>query len=319
MKAAGQAVMAANTWGNRSKPMNTLNWEKLPTFKAGRTLWGEGGAATASLEQLLGGGKTLDLDVGKLEGMFAKPEVKAKVDVSAEADNRPKVVKVTLLDAKRSTSVGIVMKRITDALQGKELRDALMDVDENLLPLDVLPMVMEIAPTAEERTMLSGFSGDVTTLDKPEQMLRTLAFIPRLEGRLKAMVFKAQLEVDMDAVLMPRVGDLNTACERVRDCKELHALLQIGTCPQRAQTVARSIASHPAGHTQLPSPALHSSPCLRGRPSLPPLRATTSPLRASPSLFLSRVCSPRRGQCTERRHEQRQRRGLPAVDVAQAR
>ena len=125
--------MAANAWGEkRSKPMNTLNWEKLPTFKAGRTLWAAGGAATASLEQLLGGeGKSLQLDLGELEGMFAKPEVKPRFSTSV-ADERSKVSKVTLLDAKRSTSVGIVMKRITDALQGKELRDALMDVDENV-------------------------------------------------------------------------------------------------------------------------------------------------------------------------------------------
>ena len=75
--------------------------------------------------------------------------------------------------------------------------------------------------------MLSDFSGDVGTLDKPEQMMRTLAFIPRLEGRLRAMMFKSQLEVDMDGMLMQRVDDLRLACERVRDSKELHALLQV--------------------------------------------------------------------------------------------
>ena len=55
-------------------------------------------------------------------------------------------------------------------------------------------------------------------------MLRTLAHIPRLEGRLHAMMFKSQLEVDMDGVLMQQVDDLKTACEIARDSTELHAL-----------------------------------------------------------------------------------------------
>ena len=117
--------------------MNTLNWEKLPTFKTGKTLWGDGGKSTSSLSEMLGSGKTLDLDISELEGMFAKPEVRPRAGSVATEDTKPKISKVTLLDAKRSTSVGIVMKRITDALQGKELRDALMEVDENLLPLEV--------------------------------------------------------------------------------------------------------------------------------------------------------------------------------------
>ena len=91
----------------------------------------------------------------------------------------------------------------------------------------VLPMVLEVAPTGEERKMLTDFAGDVGMLDKPEQMLRTLSFVPRLEGRLKAMMFKSQLEVEMDAVLMPKVEDLRKACELVRDSTELHALFQV--------------------------------------------------------------------------------------------
>ena len=96
-----------------------------------------------------------------------------------------------------------------------------------LLPLEVLPMLLEIAPTAEERELLTQFNGDASTLARPEQMLRTLAFIPHLEGRLQSMMFKSQLEVDMDSYLMPRVRDLRAACESVRDSRELHALMQI--------------------------------------------------------------------------------------------
>jgi len=182
------------------------------TFKAGATIFGKGSAA-AGLQSMTGG-KELNLDMCELEGMFAKPETKARVAAKTDEVKR---TKISLLDAKRSTSVGIMMKRITDKLQGKEIRDALMEIDENLLPLEVLPMVREIAPTAEEAKLLTRFSGNVATLDRPEQMMRTLAHIPRLEGRLRSMQFKAQLEVDMDGVLMQHVDDLKVACEAVRE------------------------------------------------------------------------------------------------------
>jgi len=159
--------------------------------------------------------------------MFAKPQMKVKERAGADADFTPKRTMVSLLDAKRSTSVGIVMTRVNNTLNGKDLRDALLEVDENVLPAEVLPMVMEMVPTAEERVKLQEYSGELGALDKPERMLRTLSFIPRLEGRLKAMRFKAQLEADMDAILMQQVDDLHTACKLVCDSQELHALMQI--------------------------------------------------------------------------------------------
>jgi formin 2 len=304
LKASGLVVMASCSWGEkRSKPMNTLNWDKLPTSQAGKTIWGQ--LATSSLQDFLPrlgqkwkavgrarptfgneldnealnaalagaprsteGGATiveigreelsrvrvdgiqadsfvkvgdeyfvqavvpektvLNLDVNRLEDMFQRPEVKEKAPrARSDAEFTPRRTAVQLLDSKRSTSVGIVMKRITDALCGKDLRDALLEVDENTLPADVLPMVMEIVPTAEERALLQGYAGETEGLDKPERMLRTLSYIPRLDGRLRAMKFKAQLEAEMHSVLMQQVGDLQKACKEVLESKALHALMQV--------------------------------------------------------------------------------------------
>ena len=226
-KTAGTAVMAVNAWGNRSKPMNTLNWEKLPTYKASPC--GATAARPKASRRYLVMVRASSWTSPSWRACLL-PEVKGRMGggpSGGEEERKAKVMKVTLLDAKRSTSVGIVMKRITDALQGKELRDALMEVDENLLPLEVLPMVLEIAPTAEEKALLMNYTGEVTNLDKPELMLRQLADIPRLEKRLRVMMFKAQLEVDMDGVLMQRCSELAAACKAIKSCKELHALMQI--------------------------------------------------------------------------------------------
>ena len=54
-------------------------------------------------------------------------------------------------------------------------------------------------PHSNVQRTLRGYTICLDMLDKPEQMLLELASIPRLEGRLRAMMFKAQFETDMNA------------------------------------------------------------------------------------------------------------------------
>ena len=91
-------------------------------------------------------------------------------------------------------------------MQGKPLRDAIMEVDENTLTWpEGLRMLLEILPTADEAAKLLAYDGDAECLDRPETMLRSIADVPRLQGRIKAMMFKAQLESEMDGVLIKQV------------------------------------------------------------------------------------------------------------------
>ena len=86
------------------------------------------------------------------------------------------------------------------------MRDAIMEVDENTLTWpEGLRMLLEILPTAEEAAKLLAYDGDAECLDRPETMLRSIADVPRLQGRIKAMMFKAQLESEMDGVLIKQV------------------------------------------------------------------------------------------------------------------
>ena len=136
--------------------------------------------------------------------------------------------KVRLLESKRATSVGIIVNKMERVLQGKPLRDAIMEVDENTLTWpEGLRMLLDIIPNAEEAQKLLAFSGDLETLDRPERVLRSVADIPRLQGRIQAMIFKAQLESEMDGLLVKQVDCLRDACQAVRESTELHALFQV--------------------------------------------------------------------------------------------
>ena len=187
---------AASTWGEkRSKPMNTLNWDKMVAARAQKTLWAAGGAS-ASLSALLGKGAALQLDVRELEERFAKPPEKKRNASITGADGGavPKLKVVTLLEQKRSQQVGMLQQRVRKDMEGKDLREAIMEVDENALTPDILRMVLEIVPTADEGKKLLGYVGERKDLDKPEQLLLSIADIPHLEARIRCMMFKVSAQ-----------------------------------------------------------------------------------------------------------------------------
>ena len=63
-------------------------------------------------------------------------------------------------------------------------------------------------------------------LDKPEILLKSLADIPRLEGRLKAMKFKSQMETDIEQ-WQKQVEQLTEGCSCVQESEKLRALFQV--------------------------------------------------------------------------------------------
>jgi len=188
-------------------------------FKAGSTVWGENGASS-SLQKFA---PNLQINPQDLESRFARPETKRREAVVEKA----KVKRVSLLDPKRAIFIGFVMNKIRVVLQGKELREALFEVDDDILTPETLRMVMGIIPTREEVRVLNEFRGDEALLDRPEQLLRSIAHVQRLEARLQAMIFRAHLTQDLDIQYLKPVDDLKRGCIKLRESAEFQALMQV--------------------------------------------------------------------------------------------
>ena len=102
-----------------------------------------------------------------------------------------------------------------------------MNVDINSLNLETLRLLLlEIIPQPDECKQLTGYKGGAGALDKPELLLRSLADIPCLEGRLRAMAFKAQMEVDIEQ-WERQVEQLTDGCDYVKTSDLLYALFQV--------------------------------------------------------------------------------------------
>ena len=151
-----------------------------------RSVWGSPGGA---LDTFLKNGAEFKVDIDALEARFARPDAGRRAPTADGTDGPPGLIssrsrRVALLDPKRSTKLGIVMKKIEAALGAKEVAEAIITVDESFMRQETLRMVLGILPTAEEVALLRAYDGDVELLDKPERLLLSLAAIPRLEGRL---------------------------------------------------------------------------------------------------------------------------------------
>eukprot|EP00962_Isochrysis_galbana_P059107 scaffold32523_cov62-Isochrysis_galbana.AAC.1 len=75
------------------------------------------------------GGSELQIDIGALEIRFARPEARPRRLEAEEADGSRSArgARVRLLDTKRSTSIGIVANKIRLGLNGKGLREAVLE------------------------------------------------------------------------------------------------------------------------------------------------------------------------------------------------
>jgi len=85
--------------------------------------------------------------------------------------------------------------------------------------------VLEIMPTQEEREKLLAFDGDEADLSKPDRYLRMLAGIPRLEQRMKCILFKLRFDDELMAAC-EELRNLRDAVSAAIGCEALHALLQ---------------------------------------------------------------------------------------------
>jgi hypothetical protein len=81
-------------------------------------------------------------------------------------------------------------------ISGEEFRDALIQIDDDLLPLERLRTVRYLIPPPAVMGMLG--SRDPATLNDVERFMRRLNDIPRLRERIDTMIFRLQYQQDVD-------------------------------------------------------------------------------------------------------------------------
>ena len=162
-----------------------LHWDKLQAHALRGTVWEHAGAGDAGV------------NLKDLETLFALEDASKKKSTNARsADGKPKVI--SLIDPKRSLNISIQLAGIR--MPFKQIKRALLQMDDETLKVDQLNILALAVPTTEEISLLRGYPGDKAQLATVEQYFLQVMPIPRLGARIAALVFKGTAESNLRKV-----------------------------------------------------------------------------------------------------------------------
>ncbi|KAL3668133.1 hypothetical protein V7S43_006996 [Phytophthora oleae] len=131
---------------------------------------------------------------------------------------------VFLIDRARSNNISIIVKQFR--MSNAALRVAIMKMDSEVLTLDRVQGLIKILPTEEEIAAITGFSGDPTTLNGAELVLKELITVPRLKQRLSALETKHQFPA-LVRDLQTKVNKIRVASNEIAQSSELKTILLV--------------------------------------------------------------------------------------------
>lgn len=166
------------------------------------------------------------LDVDALVTLFGKAEPAPAAPgagagspghAASPTDESPgkKAQAVTLLDAKRSQNINIVLSQFGRAPVG-DIRRAIVTLDEEAVSLDALPSLHKCVATPEEIELARDFDGDSSALGRADQFLLEVGVLPALAPRLTAWLYKRRFFIALSEI-SPGISTVTGACKAIAE------------------------------------------------------------------------------------------------------
>ncbi|KAI8903193.1 hypothetical protein EDD86DRAFT_250600 [Gorgonomyces haynaldii] len=202
--------------------LKPLGWSKISNESIKNSFWDQ---FTIKEEESL----RKDLDMGLLEKWFGSDEKPSglKTPLTTSFENLAETKPSSLLDPKRTQSLGIMLGRVKIGYH--EIRDALIQMKDNeILNETLIGLIQSNAPTPEEIEMIKDYVKEHKQADlgKPETFILEMSQVPRLNQRLFLLLFKLRFQERLQETL-PVVEAVLKASKEVRSSEKLRKLLQV--------------------------------------------------------------------------------------------
>ncbi|RZR78963.1 hypothetical protein BHM03_00004525 [Ensete ventricosum] len=170
---------------------------------------------------------SFQFDEEMIESLFGYTSTNKPKNNGKESSSKSPAQHVHILDAKKSQNLAISLKALNVKIE--EVCDALMEGNE--LPVELLQMLLKMAPTSDEEMRLRLFTGDLSELGSAEQFLKALLDIPFAFQRLDVLLFMASLPEEATSA-KESFSTLEVACGELKNSrlflKLLEAVLKTG-------------------------------------------------------------------------------------------
>ena len=130
---------------------------------------------------------------------------------------------VSLIDPKRSLNISIQLAGIR--MPFRQIKEALLKMDDTTLGVDQLNILALAVPTTEEMTLLRNYKGDRAELATVEQYFLQVMPIPRLTQRINAFIFKGTAMSNL-AKVTKEYELVRRAADNLRACKHFVTVLE---------------------------------------------------------------------------------------------
>ncbi|CAK5262775.1 unnamed protein product [Mycena citricolor] len=181
--------------------------------------WNKVNAAGGSVWNDIGAGFEFKMD--DLEATFTLDNTPTTPSQLRASPKRQAVT--TLLDITRANNIAIMLSRIKMGFP--DIKQALLDLNDEKLSVDDLKAISKQLPTAEEMGRIKDFDDDLGKLAKADQYFGQVMTIPRLSERLECMLYRRKLDLDIEEI-RPELNILRNASHELRSSLKFKQVLQ---------------------------------------------------------------------------------------------
>ncbi|OAD01857.1 hypothetical protein MUCCIDRAFT_14281, partial [Mucor lusitanicus CBS 277.49] len=129
----------------------------------------------------------------------------------------------TLLEFNRANNIAIMLAKIK--LPYPDIRDAIWNIDDNILSTDNLMAIRQYIPTKEEIEIVKEYQGDVDMLGNAERYFRSIMYIPRLADRVSCMIFRRRFKDELEEIL-PELDIIQMAITELKSSTKFKHVLK---------------------------------------------------------------------------------------------
>ena len=164
----------------------------------------------------------VQLDTAMLDTAFAAKDIAVTLPTETVKKEESKVV--NLLDAKREKNVGITIGRLKVPVS--TIHRALLFGDFTVLTKDIVPLLVNAAPTPDEQMVCNAYQGDVSKLSGASRFVYELSDIPSVQTRLECC--RTVVTIDDEEARLKEIRQIyETNLRFVKNCQGLKKLCQI--------------------------------------------------------------------------------------------
>ena len=129
-----------------------------------------------------------------------------------------------VLDGKSAQNISIFLRSLRVPVP--ELVRQVIEADEATLSLEVVQNVLKFVPDEDTMNKLLGFRTELDALTPPEQLMASLAGIPRVVPRLQLLEFKLRFP-DLSKEVQENIATVTNALQEIKQRSRLHQLLEL--------------------------------------------------------------------------------------------